>query len=438
MTDSDWESWHYKDIRDPIHGFVGVTERECEILDSPQMQRLRRIKQLACTNLVYPGATHTRFEHSLGVLHVADRIAHRISLDDQEREIVRIAALLHDVGHGPFSHVFDNVMSRIHGEYDHAKTAALVIQRTNLGKMLGDINTDVVSLLDSPKKYGVLGNIIASELDADRLDYLRRDSYFVGVEYGRFDLERIIHTLDRFIDESSGQYYLVTQEKGVDAVEDFLLARYYMHLQVYGHSVRLITDAMLVRCFEEAILRSDTPEFEAIRVGIEHKSFVSSLLSLDDRKVLDLIEKECKDHLRELAEMIGKRVLLKCAYERVFLSEKKVESVKKARISVADLLGKDNRKVKSHLTEIEKDIAHNAGVKPEWVFVQPLEVKNPWGRPKGPPILILTKDNTLLDFDDMHSLSGAENRIRGKIFVFCRAEDRDRVKKAAEDCINSL
>lgn len=315
MTVSDWESWHYKDIRDPIHGFVGVTKRECEILDSPQMQRLRRIKQLACTNLVYPGATHTRFEHSLGVLHIADRIAQRLNFNSHEQEVVRMAALLHDVGHGPFSHVFENVMKKIHGDYNHAEIAGLIINNTGLGDLLGKFREEVVSLLVYPEKHGKLGYLISSELDADRLDYLLRDSYYVGVEYGRFDLERIIHTL-HVIKDPGGAEELVVKWKGREAVTGYRLARCYMHLQVYQHHTRLITNAMLIRCLEKAIVEEEIPELAPFREAVNSKVFIDSLLAFTDEKILNLVVTKAKGQSAELGRMISERALLKNASSR--------------------------------------------------------------------------------------------------------------------------
>ena len=181
--------WEYKNIRDPIHGFVGVTQKELSLLDTYPMQRLRRIKQLACADLIYPSAVHTRFEHSIGTLYVADKMAERIGLDDHQREVIRLASLLHDVGHGPFSHVFDAILSIANqkGVGHEEITVDLIKKVPEVVDILGDSYEDVLMLFEDPEIESVLKEILSSEIDADKLDYLQRDSYHAGVTYGFFE-----------------------------------------------------------------------------------------------------------------------------------------------------------------------------------------------------------------------------------------------------------
>jgi len=431
MNPSNWKRWHYKDIRDPIHGFIGVTQKECDILDSPYMQRLRGIKQLACTHLIYPGATHTRFEHSLGVLHIADRIAQKLEFPDDEREIVRFAALLHDIGHGPFSHVFDIVMTRIHGEYDHAQMASRVIKHTGLYKKLGKLQDKVLLLLDDPKNQGKLGDVISSALDADRMDYLKRDSYYVGVEYGHFDLERIIHTLDVYPINAEKEV-LVIDEKGVGAVTGFLLARYHMHLQVYQHRTRLITDAMLVRCLQKAIEKENISELSILKSSPSSSSFIKTLLKLTDEITLNIIKRKAKRQSKALAIMIGERKLLKSAFEQ---ATQKIDAV------INKQLVDDSSNLKITLSQKEEEIAKKAGVDEGWIFIYLTETKNPLFKDplhwKFGEILVLGKDEITSSFSETSPLFGAGEPSVSKVFVFCRQEDKPDVEAVVPQCIPS-
>jgi len=177
--------WRYKVIRDPLYGFIGLTRREVELINSEWFIRLLRIKQLSHTFLVYPGAMHTRYEHSLGALYVADRMATQLELDNHEREIVRAAALLLDLGQGPFSHLFDEVFSLVRSKHDHEHLTKFIVENeesiknTLEGKRSyqeNDIYKDVLEILDPEKRLHkniLLADIISGGLDCDKLDYLK-------------------------------------------------------------------------------------------------------------------------------------------------------------------------------------------------------------------------------------------------------------------------
>lgn len=264
-------------IRDPIHVFVRLKDQERGLLDSPPFQRLRHVHQLATTFLVYPGATHTRFEHSLGVLEVADRIygvvrQHlpeelRKKLTDEELDywglVLRLAALCHDVGHLPFSHAAE-------AELLPAGTRHEDLSRQIIERVLGDIwkgmrpppePSDIVKLAVGEKhapdlKFSewerILAEIITGDaFGADRIDYLLRDSHHAGVSYGRFDHYRLIDTL-RILNSppppgetEPGPYRLGVEEGGLRAAEALLLARYQIYSQVYFHKTRRILDIHL-------------------------------------------------------------------------------------------------------------------------------------------------------------------------------------------------
>jgi hypothetical protein len=228
---------------------IGLSAAEWNAVDTPVFQRLRRVRQLAMTHLVYPGALHTRFEHSIGVRHIARRLAGSIGLSRDDGEVVQTAALLHDVGHGVFSHVSEQVIDDLSGADGVHEAVSVAIMRTDpdlhaaLGRELCERAAEIVGL-EGPRS--VMRDIVSGPTDADKLDYLLRDSYYAGVSYGRYDLERIIDTA-RVIAPSSAQTQLGFDADDIYAVEEMRMARHHMHRQVYGHKTRLATDIMTTR-----------------------------------------------------------------------------------------------------------------------------------------------------------------------------------------------
>jgi HD superfamily phosphohydrolase len=244
-------------IRDPIHNFIELTEEEVKLIATPLLQRLRGIRQLALASLVYPGAVHTRFDHTLGVCCVAGLMAKRLGLGPHEQRLVRLAALLHDVGHGPFSHVSENVLERyanrgaLPAEQKKEKihelvTAHLIRNDPEVIHLLGKhICEQIAKLLSTGHGQPVLRAIVSGPLDADKQDYLLRDSYFCGVSYGVFDLHQLHRSLTLIGAEEEKD--LGIDPDGVRALEQFVLAKYYLTTNVYRHRVRLITDQMILR-----------------------------------------------------------------------------------------------------------------------------------------------------------------------------------------------
>lgn len=237
-----------KFIRDSVHGNLSLSEFEVEVMDSPQIQRLRRINQLGFISLVYPGANHSRFEHSIGTMFLGSKLADHLELSDYEKNLVRIAALLHDAGHGPFSHVSEAVL-----DVKHEELTAKVIKDTSLKDIITE-EFDPKEIIDIINGKGHLGPIISGELDVDRMDYLIRDSHYTGVAYGVIDVDRIIANLKL-------KQYLILDIKGVQAAEEALVARYQMYPSVYQHHTTRILNAMFRRClkrvFEENIINSE-------------------------------------------------------------------------------------------------------------------------------------------------------------------------------------
>ncbi len=229
-----------KFIRDSIHGNLPLDPFEIEVLDYPQLQRLRRVKQLGFISLIYPGANHSRFEHSIGTMHLASKLADQLELSKDDKDLVRIAGLLHDAGHGPFSHVSEAVLG-----VNHEEITAFVIEKTSIHDKLSE-KFDTKEIIDIINGEGKLGPIISGDLDMDRMDYLIRDSHYTGVAYGVIDTERIISNLKL-------ERELMLDIKGVQAAESALTARYLMYPSVYQHHTTRIINAMFRRCLRDLI-----------------------------------------------------------------------------------------------------------------------------------------------------------------------------------------
>ena len=234
-------------LRDPIHGFVHLDELEAALVQSRPVQRLRWIRQLGLTFLVYPGAEHSRFSHVLGAMSLAGRIFDAVLARSPSlmsaaeaytaRRRVRAAALLHDVGHAPFSHSAED---RFEDGIDHEEMTRRLLGTPEVGALFarygeGVTVAEVVDLLAGrvPPERRFLAQIVSGELDVDKMDYLLRDSLYCGVRYGVYDLDRLVDTLTAITDPDTGAVGLGIEEGGVHAVEALILARYYMFTQVY-------------------------------------------------------------------------------------------------------------------------------------------------------------------------------------------------------------
>lgn len=224
------------------------------LVDTPEFQRLRRIRQLGIGFFTYQGAEHSRFTHSLGALHLAlrimDKLQPKYGIPDDHRIAMLTAALLHDVGHGPFSHLIESIM-RFHHEDWTVKT--ILSEETGIGKLLREYSAElpeqVAAIVGGTFQPAALGQLISSQLDVDRMDYLLRDSLMTGVKYGVYDLEWIIRSLE--IDTENDRLYV--SARGVYAVEDYLQARYYMFRQVYFHRTLRSAETILRSLFNRAL-----------------------------------------------------------------------------------------------------------------------------------------------------------------------------------------
>ena len=293
----------YYIIRDPVHGFIKFNGIERDIINAPPFQRLRYIRQLALTYLVYPGAEHSRFSHSLGVMEFATKVydtliaKHRADIDwnqdriKRNRQLLRLAALLHDLGHAPFSHASDDLFEN---GMDHEKYSEKLILTPPIKDIINQLpdkginvtSMDVSSLLSGENidaDGAFLKEIYTGEIDVDKMDYLLRDSLFTGVHYGRFDHDRLINTLCLIQTPNSEDVIrtLAVEEGGLHALEALVLARYFMFTQVYFHRVRRSYDHHL-------------ENFLKIKLG-HYPLNLDDYLTWDDNKVLGLL-KEATDN----------------------------------------------------------------------------------------------------------------------------------------------
>jgi len=253
------ESLSQRIYRDPVHNIIPLRDDGAEgrllirLIDTSEFQRLRRIKQLGLGLYTYQGAEHSRFTHSLGALHlmtrILDQLTDRHDIDAEDRVAARGAALLHDVGHGPFSHAMENILG-VHHEQMTMRT--VLSEETELGRLLRSYSRElpqrIASIIEGTFKPAALGQLVSSQLDVDRMDYLLRDSLMTGAKYGLYDLEWIINALQ--IDEERDRIYVAA--RGVFAIEEYLQARYYMFRQVYFHRTLRSAEAVL----RSALLRA--------------------------------------------------------------------------------------------------------------------------------------------------------------------------------------
>lgn len=329
-------------IRDPIHGAIPLDERERRVVDSAFFQRLRHVRQLGFSELAFPGATHSRYAHALGACHVAGRVFDGFGLvggtaadRDRLRSAVRVAALLHDCGHAPFSHASEAVMperatlslppwavSEAGGQATHEDFTLHVILHSELADVLreayGDLDLPpeaVASLIAGrePDDGGffvtggvdhgpLLRQVVSSELDADRMDYLLRDSFYTGVSYGQFDLDWLAASLRAHVHDGVAE--LALGRRAIFAFEDFLLSRYHMFLSVYYHHTATCFDHLLRAYFRDA-----PGEFE---IPVEPEAF----LHCDDVALLGALRRSASPWARRITRRDPFRVLVEAnAYD---------------------------------------------------------------------------------------------------------------------------
>ncbi len=340
------------EIRDPVHGYIRITEVERDLIDSAFLQRLRRIHQLAGSYLVYPGAVHTRFEHVIGAMHVAGGIAESLSpdsgMDRTQVQEVRLAALLHDVGHGPFSHMYEEVLTEKSGTTHEDITQRIVLQ-TSIRDILEKHGFSARKMSSfavgrQSSKPSFMNEIIAGGLSADIMDYLLRDSYFTGVEYGKVDVQRVSDSLQAV------DGHLALDDAALYAFEALLLARYQMFKAVYFHRTVRAAELMLVHSMK---LADDA-------LGLTDISDLNLYLDLTDEVVLHNLaalepaNRELKE-AKLLAVGFLNRRLVKCVFERLVQRRDRV---------VEQLFAKSRLR-----DQVTSDLAEKAKVDPIHVYL---------------------------------------------------------------------
>lgn len=326
-------------INDPIYGFITIPNGIIfDLIQHPYFQRLRRISQMGLSYLVYPGAHHTRFQHALGCLHIMQKAVQTlrnkgVAISDKEEEGVLIAILLHDIGHGPFSHAMEqSIVEAVHHE-----AISLAFMEALNTEFNGSL-TLAIQIFRGSYSRKFLNQLVSGQLDMDRADYLKRDSFYTGMAEGTINTDRIIAMLNVYKDE------LVIEEKGVYTVEKFLVARRLMYWQVYLHKTGVVAEQLITRVLKRAkeLTTSGTTLsgstallfFLNNKVGKqEFKNHLDAFAKLDDYDIISAMKEWCTHQdfvLRELSKCIINRNLLKVKIKNKAFAKAKLEQHKTA------------------------------------------------------------------------------------------------------------
>lgn len=319
MDYSEMKLSEEKVFKDPVHRYVHVKDKVIwDLIGTKEFQRLRRIKQLGTTYLTFHGAEHSRFNHSLGVYEIVRRIVDdvfrsRPEWDGSQRLLSLCAALLHDLGHGPFSHSFEKVYHLDHEQF----TRQIILGKTEVNAVLKrvgrDFPTQVAEVIAKTHHDKLVVSLISSQIDADRMDYLQRDAYFTGVSYGYFDMERIMRVMRPQEDQ------VVFKASGMHAVEDYIMSRYQMYWQVYFHPVTRSAEVILTKILQRAkalyeegyVFKHDPIHFYSL---FEEKVTLEDYLKLDEASILfyfQMWEEEDDRILSDLCRRFMNRNLFK-------------------------------------------------------------------------------------------------------------------------------
>ncbi len=411
------------EIKDPVHGYVYITAEEKDIVDSFPVQRLRRLRQLAGSEYVYPGANHTRFEHSVGVMYLAGRISEnpRISqiIGKDEMRMVRIAALLHDVGHGPFSHIFEYLLEKELNK-THEDLTSWVVESSELKDALAKFGYDArevgrlaVGRLQKPER-AFLDQIISSSVDADKLDFVVRDTYHTGAEYGFIDIFRLIQTLD-VLDED-----LALDLGALSALESFIIARIESFKSIYFHRVGRAAQITLAMAMEKANEELGLTDFKT----------PEEYLAMDDYTVWTGL-RNCEKS-RGSIENLERRKMLKCAYERTFYEKDSM---------VSNIF---SRQV--YRKQLQEDIAEAAGVETEEVIIDvPTVASVPYHHsvlmdPMEIPVFSKTQeqDKVPLRLSDVSKIFDVLKGFMNILRVYTDEKNREEISKAASKVLGGI
>ena len=307
------------DIIDPIHDFIRVHEHELSIIDTPIFQRLRRIRQLSGAHLTYPAAQHTRFEHSLGVMHIANHAGNTLAekgvIQNDDIKIIRLAGLLHDIGHGPFSHLFEEIIQE--KKISHEDFGKEIILKSEIGDSLSKNGFDkklVTNIAFGNSKLQYLNEIVSGALSADMMDYLLRDGYFTGAEHAKIDHKRITQSLDVY------KKNLALDRSALYSFESMMHSRYQMFKAVYFHKTVRAAEVMLLEALR---LSDDEFGFTTFKldeyVQLTDEFVLSNLISSSSSKL---------KRAKKLAQDYQNRKLIKCVFERILTSRTNLKKTK--------------------------------------------------------------------------------------------------------------
>jgi len=294
-----------KIINDPVYGFITIPYPLLfDLIEHPYFQRLRRIQQLGLTNYVYPGAQHTRFAHALGAMHLMHKSIgilrnKGVVISEEESLAALVAILLHDIGHGPFSHTLENTILPVH----HEELSLIMMQELN--ELFDGQLTMAINIFKGTYHRVFLHQLVSSQLDMDRMDYLTRDSFFTGVSEGVIGYDRIIHMLDVVDDQ------IVVEEKGIYSIEKYLAARSIMYWQTYLHKTVLGAEKMLIRILDRIRSLYDqyddwvvTPALDRIIRAKERGDVnLEDYVALDDHDIMVLV-KSCMNHKDKVLQLL--------------------------------------------------------------------------------------------------------------------------------------
>ncbi len=414
---------YWGEIKDPVHGYVYITEAEKQIIDTYPVQRLRRLRQLAGSEYVYPGANHTRFEHSLGVMHLAGIMVENPYLsryfNEEDYQLIRIAALLHDVGHGPFSHIFEHLLVKFLNK-THEDINVWIVKKSELKEVVGKFgfNVDEVAKLSVGRlhkpNWVFMDQIIRSAVDVDKLDFVIRDTFHTGAQYGYVDVFRLIQTIDVL------EQNLAVDLGALSSLESFILARIESFKSIYFHRVGRAVQLMLAMAMEEA----------KDELGLVDFKTPEDYLAYDDFSVWTMLKKSKKS--RKIIEKLERRRLLKCAYDQTFyVRDKTVSSI----FSVQEIRN-----------QLRDQIAEEAGVDSQLVVIDvPTLPSVPYSHsvllePMEIPVFTRTRGGTKIP-QRLSDISGMFDILKGFINilrVYTDEEHREKVGGAAEKLLGSI
>ncbi len=406
----------YLDIIDPIHDFIRVYEHELSIIDDPLFQRLRRIRQLSGAHLTYPAAQHTRFEHSLGVMHIASQAGYALNekgiFKSDDIEIIRLAGLLHDIGHGPFSHLFEELIQE--KKISHEDYGKEIILKSEIGDNLSKNGFDkklITRIAFGNSKFQYMNEIVSGTLSADMMDYLLRDGYFTGAEHAKIDHKRITQSLDVH------QKKLALERSALYSFESMMHSRYQMFKAVYFHKTVRAAEVMLI---------------EALRLSDDEFGFttfnLNEFVKLTDEYVLSNIISSKSSKLkraRQFAQDYQNRKLLKCVFERILTS-------------------KTNLK-KTRTDELRTDISKKSKVAENEIFIDssvtPSIPLSP-SKNESKSIILITNENgkpsakeiPISDIPVVSAISGFMNILR----IYTNQKNRKKVEIAAKSILGDL